>query len=599
LLAVALICLADWMLSHPYRGIVHDASLYTLQAMAHVRPQTLLSDVFLRFGSQDRFTIFSPLYAGTSRLLGFEPAAAALTLISQVALVIGGFALSRAIMPRRLVPFAIAVLIAMPGDYGAGRVFSVWEPFLTPRMLAEALTLGALAAALTSRRILAATLILVATLVHPIMAAAGIVALACLLVGMPRPRWAIPLAVVGVMALGAETALPAPWGRFDPTWLTLVQTRSPYLFLNYWSLGDWTGVAVSLATLTIGATVLPRAGTRRLCVAVLATVLGGFALTLLACDLLHLVPFTQLQPWRWQWLGTALAALLLPPVLVSLWDRKLPGRTSTLLLLAAWTFGASGYAFAAALAAPAALAGLHRLKSSEARWVFWGAGAVLILALAYRLASNLEFTEAHYLDESLPLWTRRSMSFVRDGAAPLALLAAVGWLTRSSRRRPAVFLLIGVTAATCVALLPLAWAGWTRRDYPPSLIERYSALRRQIPVGSDVFWPEAPVAVWLVLDRPSYLSIVQTSGMVFSRAGALELDRRAKNLSSAIAPATFMGWSNSGSGLNLSQSQLQQACASGSFQYLVTAADLGRAPVASVPVAESTLRQMRLYHCPA
>jgi len=598
LLAVALLCFADWMLSHPYRGIVHDASLYTLQALAHVRPQTLSPDVFLRFGSQDRFTIFSPLYAGTSRLLGFEPAAAALTLMSQVALVLSGAALARTIMPRRLIPFAIAVLIAMPGDYGADRVFTVWEPFLTPRMLAEALTLGALGAALTSRRALAASLILVATLVHPIMAAAGIVALACLQVGMPRPRSAIPLAVVGVVALGVETLLPAPWGRFDPVWLALIQNRSPYLFLNYWSLDDWSGVAVSLATLTIGATILPHAATRRLCGAVLATVLGGFALTFLACDLLHLVPFTQLQPWRWQWLGTAVAALLLAPILVSLWDLKLPGRTSTLLLLAAWTFGANGYAFAAALAAPAALVGLDRLKFSEARWVFWGAGALLMLALAYRLASNLEFTDAHYLDEALPLWLRRSMSFVHDGAAPLALLAVVGWLTRSPRR-PALFMLIGATAATCVALLPQAWASWTRREYPPSLIERYSALRRHIPEGSDVFWPEAPVAVWLVLDRPSYLSIVQTSGMVFSRAGAFELDRRAQTLSSAIAPATFMGWSNTGSGLNLSQSQLQLACATGGFEYLVTAADLGRAPLASVPVLGSRSRQMRLFHCPA
>jgi hypothetical protein len=87
--------------------------------------------------------------------------------------------------------------------------------------------------------------------------------------------------------------------------------------------------------------------------------------------------------------------------------------------------------------------------------------------------------------------------------------------------------------------------------------------------------------------------------MVFSRAGALELDRRAQSLKSAIGPATFMGWSNSGSGLNLSQSQLQQACSMGGFEYLVTAADLGRAPLASVPVAGSTSRQIRLYHCPA
>ena len=40
----------------------------------------------------------------------------------------------------------LAVLLAIPGDYGAGRVFTCIEPFLTPRMAAEALVLFGLAA---------------------------------------------------------------------------------------------------------------------------------------------------------------------------------------------------------------------------------------------------------------------------------------------------------------------------------------------------------------------------------------------------------------------------------------------------------------------
>jgi hypothetical protein len=76
---LALFCAATWALSHSYRGIFHDAGLYTLQALAHLDPGYLGQDVFLRFGSQDRFTIFGALYAGAMHL-GPEPAASLLTL---------------------------------------------------------------------------------------------------------------------------------------------------------------------------------------------------------------------------------------------------------------------------------------------------------------------------------------------------------------------------------------------------------------------------------------------------------------------------------------------------------------------------------------
>src|SRR5450432_3323752 len=74
-----LLCVLTWVLSHPYRGLIHDAGLYTLQAMSHLHPGTLSADAFLRFGSQDAFTIFSPLYAWFIQAFGVEPAAAALT----------------------------------------------------------------------------------------------------------------------------------------------------------------------------------------------------------------------------------------------------------------------------------------------------------------------------------------------------------------------------------------------------------------------------------------------------------------------------------------------------------------------------------------
>ena len=80
LAVIALVASATWALSHSYQGLFHDAGIYTLQALARLHPDSLPGDVFLRFGSQDSFSVFSPIYASAARLLGVEQAAATLTL---------------------------------------------------------------------------------------------------------------------------------------------------------------------------------------------------------------------------------------------------------------------------------------------------------------------------------------------------------------------------------------------------------------------------------------------------------------------------------------------------------------------------------------
>jgi hypothetical protein len=115
-------------------------------------------------------------------------------------------------------------------------------------------------------------------------------------------------------------------------------------------------------------------------VALLVTA-GGLALTFVACDELHLVLFTQLQPRRWQWLGTVVAALLLPEILRTQWQAGAAGRTTALLVLAAWIFAADAFALMAAVAAVASVAFIRRLTPDEARWVFWGACGMLAIAI--------------------------------------------------------------------------------------------------------------------------------------------------------------------------------------------------------------------------
>lgn len=598
LTVLLLLCLATWAVSHSYEGLFHDARLYTLQALAHLHPDSLTQDVFLEYGSQDRFTLFSPVYAAASRLLGIDHGAAALTLLFQVALLAGAYALARSVLSVSMAVAGVAVFIALPGEYGAHRIFTCIEAFLTPRMAAEAFVLAALAAALRSRRLLAGAFMVMAALMHPVMAAAGVVALFFFFVAVPRPRLSVALAVTGIA--GLIVSAYGGLSQFDDLWLTLIERRSPYLFLSHWQVDDWSGVAICLTTLLLGSRALPHPSARTLAASIALTVVSGVGVTLLACDVLHLVLFTQAQPWRWQWLGTVVAALLLPNILLALWARDLAGRTGALLLISAWIFGSNVNGLISAGAAMLALAAMNRLRPGEARLMAYGAIGLLCIAILWRVATNLEFTDAMYMEPTLPWWYRKTVSFAHDGCIAMGIIALAWTLAHRPGGRAALVAIGALTVALCAALLPQTCENWTHKEYPASLIARYSSLREHIPSGADVFWPDSPLSVWILLDRPSYMSVTQTSGMVFSRPSALELERRANALSSAIPPATFMNWSAGGSTPALNQLQLSAMCNSGAVGFFITSTDLGREPDAFVaPLTGPASKKIRLYHCPA
>lgn len=600
---LVILCFTAWSLLHSYEGLFHDARLYTLQALAYLHPGSLSSDIFLKYGSQDRFTLFSPIYAAAAHALGIEHGAALLTLLFQISALGCAYALARSVLSAPMALAGVAALLSIPGNYGAHRIFSCIEPFLTPRMAAEALVLMGLAAALRSRRLQATILMTLAVLMHPVMAAGGIAGFFCLYVALPRPKLAAALGAMGFVAIGIwALVLPqGTWGRFDDGWLALIEHRSPYLFLQDWQLDDWSNLAVSLATLLLCSRLAPSPTARILSTLSALVVMSGLALTLVACDLLHLVVFTQAQPWRWQWLGTVVAALLLPSILGTLWNDKLAGRTGAVLLCAAWVFASNVYGLFSACAALLAVAVMNRLKPSEARWIAYGAWGLLFIAIAWRIASNLEFTDSLYLESSIPLWIRRAVSFTHDGCTGLAIIALTWKLAQWPRGRAALMAIAVLALALSAALLPQTWKNWSQREFSPSQIERFSSLRDHIPAGADVYWPNLPLATWILLDHPSYISIAQTSGMVFSRQSAFELEHRAEALRSVIPPDTFMSWNSTGDSTILSRPQLRQICELGAVGYLVTSTDLGvrTKAILTVPTGPTAGQQLHLYHCPA
>jgi len=488
-MVIGLLCFATWALAHAYRGIFHDAPLYTLQALSHLHPETLHRDVFLKFGSQDSFTIFTSIYARVSQLVGVETAASLLTLLSQMALIGGTWLLARAVMPAGPALLGVAIVIALPGSYGPYRILTYIEPYLTPRMASEALTLMSLAAALNRRYWWAIAAIVAAASFHPIMAAAGIFAMWVLWVGKPWPRLTAALIVIGLLAMTAQSLL-APfgtWGRFDETWFHLVENRSPFLFLGNWRLDDWSMASVPLATLAVAFRVLDDGRARTLSAIVLLSVLGGLLLAAVGNDLLHLVIVTQLQTWRWLWAGSVVAAMLAPQTVMTLWTRGTAGRTTAMLVITAWLFAANDSALMASITAVLSSRFTHRLKANEQRWLFWGACLIFAVAVIWRLASSLEFTDSHYLDLKIPLWMRQLTNFVQDGAAPVAVIAVAWWLSQKANGRTSLLVMGAAAAAACVSLLPQTWAVWSAQEFSNEQVARFAPLRNLIPPASEVF----------------------------------------------------------------------------------------------------------------
>jgi hypothetical protein len=147
-------------------------------------------------------------------------------------------------------------------------------------------------------------------------------------------------------------------------------------------------------------------------------------------------------------------------------------------------------------------------------------------------------------------------------------------------------------------LFPDAWRRWSQQKFPAELVAQFAPWRALIPPGADVFWSESALESWVLLERPSYLTVVQTSGMMFSRASALELQRRSEALAAVVPAEAYLRLGGGGAGIGPSAQQLEQACATSEFQFLVSPVRLSWKPAAEVPAyVWHSSGGLRLYRC--
>ena len=514
--------------SHPYWGIAHDARLYLAQALQRTGIADLSADPFFAFGSQDRFTIYSPLLGGMIRIVGPAWAALMATAAGVAAMLAATYWFVRRLGGANAALVAAVIVAALPGRYSALGVPLV-EPYATPRAWACALVLVGAVLTLDRRRTYAVAAFACALLLHPLMALPGIV-------------WAMFVAwrVRLVLGLGVVCALAAlamagagiyPFDqllvRVDDEWRRILEDRSPYLYLLLWEDPDWAGQSGPAATAVLASLLIAvrmEGPVRRVFLAGGLVAVAGALSTLAGGDWLQSALIVQLQPWRALWIASFLTLAGTAILIVRVATHRGVEDAVVLMGVSAGLLLESRVSPVPVVVAALLLLALARWPgTTTSRWSPVVAGALLVEALVWCLLDRSNLAAAREIErDTASLWPLA----LRDPFLWLALGLLATWVaTRSQVRmlRVVVFVLITATFPFVV----WDWVHVVRNDSSGvARLANAGELRAALPKAGSVYWDGRALAPWFELKYPSYVSEAQTAGVVFFRATAIETMRR-------------------------------------------------------------------------
>jgi hypothetical protein len=210
--------------------------------------------------------------------------------------------------------WAILIFVCLlPASYGAPYPFSFAEPLAIPRPFAEALVLAALAALARGQTRISLSCLILAGLMHPLMALAGAAIFLAVLGIENKQRFFLYACAFAALLAACAMGLPLLDRLFaaaDLSLRSLYESCSPFLFPSHWPMESFPPLIVQAATMAIAAHF--QQGRLRLMLAmVIVAGLGSIAVSALFGDWLSSVLIIQLQPWRMTWLMSAGGAISL------------------------------------------------------------------------------------------------------------------------------------------------------------------------------------------------------------------------------------------------------------------------------------------------
>lgn len=540
--AFGLVVFSVWAVEHPYAGLSHDARIYLLLALHSIQPDQFANDLLVAHGSQGDFTIGPRLVGHIIRWTGDASLGLFVSwFLAYLVFVAGVAALAKVLIPRPWCLLAFALVLVLPGDYSAEGVLAYGEAISTSRPAAEGFTLLALAAWFSSRYTLAVAMIILALLLHPLMAMPGAVMMG---IAAFQSRLFGPAAVLAFASIASLFALSGHYSAsllqvMDAEWLSTVRSRAPYLFPDRWSLDDWGRSTWAIIALVLGLSTLREEGPARsiMRAALLTALLGLFAATLTVA--IPNVIFIQGQPWRWIWPGKVISIAVAPIVAARLWRSPPAGRAAAMLSAASWITIEFG---GAALALVAAVLWLRRGSGSPGFWRLVNAvsAAVLFASAAWSLQSTFIASGAvgpfvNY--QMLAAWMR---TFTVHGMLSAAVVfLAWWWALRSRSRAKSAVLAVPIFAAAVISL-----STWHATLLAPPHLRDYDIWKQVIPEDAIVFWSGNGPETWLMLERAAYLSETQATASLFSKETASELVQRANRTDLLYGGKSMLEWND-------------------------------------------------------
>jgi hypothetical protein len=292
--------------------------------------------------------------------------------------------------------------------------------------------------------------------------------------------------------------------------------------------------------LTLAALVTPRTDLKGLCIAAMLVGASGLAISYVACTVGPVALLLQGQAWRWEWVTGFVSVLMIVPTAMWAWKDERCGPLCALLLVAGWT-----YPEVDNLACTEGALLLWLLRDAITprislllRWATAGVGVIILVTVLANCWRSV-FAQLAESGREAPYIGRLREAF-RFGMTGV-LLVVPYWFWMSRRRAPLVYagaaaVFIGTSALMFPGSIKQLPTVGTRAE-----IEEFKDWREAIPASSSVLVIPATKSAsfaWFTLGRPSYLSVDQSAGVVFSPATAQEVRRR----SEVLLPVSEPDW---------------------------------------------------------
>lgn len=586
---------AAWLVLRGYRGIDHDALLYTAEALHVLHPNIFERDLFFVFGSQGDFTLFPTVYAFFIKLMGgIEPAAFWLTFAGKVMWALAAWALCRSLLRGPLSLLAALFLLVL-GDpyYDVYDIFSFAEPFVTPRIFAEAACMAAIAAYGGQRLITAFAFLCLGAVMHPLMALpCGLVMMLWIYTEQPSLRK--PLLVLGLLGTGAVLAAAslgiAPFGGlftfFDAQWWRVQQHRSP--FLLFWvQEGGYVGRVIYLVAVFVLGGLWLQGRLQTLSRAMVVTVVLSLLIWWLGTTFQHVLA-VQLQVWRCFWLLQVLVCLTMVAMVPSFWSQGFAGKVLLTLMLSGF-FVPDWGGIVFLLLGVFAYWWIPRQSDQTRGGFIWLAVCALAIALAILQHGVGLIANATVQSIRRPMgWDGCMLAFlVVSGLAGVWLTIPNSWCARIGAYLALIALLLGGAVWSAVYLMPA----------PAAENAGIKALRSRVPEGSVVASNFGPEWVWTKLERASYGGFLVMTVSAFNQKMAIEGWRRLERLHQVGMPDAKLDWrEESLSAANkrkFSQEDVNMLCEDRQLDYLLLS---GVMPVAEI-FAVAPYGAVSLFDC--